>query len=179
MVIGLVGLLISIAALVVAAWTTMRQSGLNRTENNLAMTAEVLIGQLGRDDFQDCQRYVLYHLRDEHDPALGIDGLPHPANNNSWRVGFMYENLGIMLVFGMVDEDIIFSIGHHRLRRSWEILEPYIRAERKIRDAPFLDFFEHAYCQAGDVSPAEIYARLHLRKAPVVSRGSGPGSGRP
>jgi hypothetical protein len=105
----------------------------------------------------------LARLREEHDPQLGIDGLPAPANAKAWDVGFLYESLGIMIAFGLVDRRIILSVGNYRIRQAWETLAPYIEAERRIRAASFFTFFENAYVEACETNPIDVHNTLKLR----------------
>ncbi|MFI5838837.1 hypothetical protein ACIA8K_03865 [Catenuloplanes sp. NPDC051500] len=170
--ISIIGLALSVVAIIVSSWTAVRQMIITRKSSNLQATTDVLIAQFGDRTFQADQRYVVTRLREEHDPQLGIDALPEPATAKAWNVGFMYENLGIMLAFGLVDRRIILSIGNYRLRQVWEALAPYIETERRMRGAPFLNFFENAYVQARETEPTDIYHRLSLRT--VESLGTAP-----
>ncbi|MET8152420.1 hypothetical protein ACIBSW_18645 [Actinoplanes sp. NPDC049668] len=165
MIFNVATLIVSVAALAISAWAAIRQLRLVRGSSDLKLTAEILVGRFGSKDFQVDQRYVLERLAQEHDPALGISGLPEPAAAAAWNVGFMFENLGMMTVFGLVDRRIVLSIGNYRIQRSWEALEPFIRAERSIRDAPFLDFFENAYVEARATSPRDLYRSLGLKES--------------
>ncbi|MEU8821969.1 hypothetical protein [Actinoplanes sp. NPDC048796] len=166
--ISIIGLALSVLAIIVSGWAAFRQLAIARGTSNLQATSNVLIAQFGDRAFQDDQRYVFARLRDEHEPDLGIDGLPEPANVKAWNVGFLYENLGIMLAFGFVDRRIILSIGNYRIRQAWEVLAPYIEAERDIRGAPFLPFFENAYVLACETQPDDIHNKLRLRTATTM-----------
>lgn len=77
----------------------------------------------------------------------------------------MYETVGIVFALGMVDRRIILSVFNYRIRQTWEALAPYIFAEREIKGAPFVPFFENLYREAVETDPAKIYAELRLRKA--------------
>ncbi|GID91412.1 hypothetical protein ACFQFC_10555 [Amorphoplanes digitatis] len=164
MIFNVATLIVSVAALAISGWAAARQLRLVRGSSDLKLTAEILVGRFGSKEFQVDQRYVLERLGQDHDPALGIGGLPEPAAAAAWNVAFMYENLGLMLVFGLVDRRIVLSIGNYRIQRSWEALEPFIRAERSLRDAPFMNFFENAYVEACATSPGDIYRSLGLKE---------------
>jgi hypothetical protein len=128
------------------------------------MTVEVLINSVRDKDFQRDLLYVLHALAGEHSPELGIEGLPDRAREAAWNVAFLCENLGIMVVMGLVDRRIILSIGNYRVMRSWQVLEPYIRAERERRGARFMDFFENLYVEMRENPPEKIYRSLGLRR---------------
>lgn len=84
----------------------------------------------------------------------------------------MYEYIGIMYALDMVDSRIALGIFNFRVRQVWETLEPYIRAERVARQAPFLPFFENLYLEAKAASTDEILGSIGLRSAQGFTPGA-------
>lgn len=164
MLFNVVTVILAAAAVLVSVYSILRQSRLARTSKDLDFAVHTLIEYIREKDFQNDQHYVMNHLACTHDPALGIDSLPKGAREAAWHVVFMYETVGMVLALGMVDRRIILSMFNYRIRQTWEVLAPYIRAERQARGAPYVPFFENAYREAIEADPATIYAELKLKK---------------
>lgn len=130
--------------------------------SDLAMTTDLLLTTIRDPVFQSDQRWVLFHLAREHGSEHGIDLLPEPANYRIWNVALVYESLGTMLHFDIVNCDILRSIARYRLQQTWEVQRPYIEAERARRRATVYPFFENAYASVDDVDLDALHRRLHL-----------------
>ncbi|MFI2367799.1 hypothetical protein [Streptomyces sp. NPDC018833] len=138
----------------------------------MALLLEVALSATRDKEFQNDQRYVLTRLVEEHPPEGGIDALPEQARIATRNVIFTYEYIGIMYALNMVDSRIALGIFHFRIRRVWETLEPYIRAERVARQAPFLPFFENLYIRAQDAPTEDILHSMGLRSTQGFTPGT-------
>lgn len=152
----------------IGSLASARQARNVRVGMDLSATVEVLLREFGNEQFQRDQIYVLTRLSDEHDHILGFDGLPDEVRLKVWRVGFAYENLRMLLAFGLLDQRIVLTIANYRIKQVWAVLEPYIRAERVRRGTTYLDFFENAKVEADRVTPEEVYQKLKLKRAEVT-----------
>lgn len=166
---------LSLIALVlsgIAAWRQHRQA---RSQSALTTILEVYFREIRQTDFQRDQRYVVTRLATEHPPPPegGIAALPEEAQLAIWNVGFMYESIGMMHALDMMDPRVALGVFNFRITQVWEAMEPYIRAERQVRQAPFLAFFENLYLEARDTPPERIYRQMGLRSA----GGFGPDGG--
>ncbi|MGW6024267.1 DUF4760 domain-containing protein [Streptomyces sp. NPDC055099] len=161
---NVVSLIVSAAALLASTWGIRSQINRARAASDLAMTTGLLLTTIREPEFQSDQRWVLFDLAREHSPEDGIDLLPEPANYRIWNVAHVYECVGIMLHFGIVNSDILRSIARYRLQRTWEVLRPYIEAERVRRGATVYPFFENAYASVTDTDPDALHRRLHLKR---------------
>ncbi|MET9455679.1 hypothetical protein ABZY05_11425 [Streptomyces canus] len=156
-------LIISLVALALSGFATVRQLRYARSASDMTLLLEVALHNIRDKDFQNDQRYVLTRLVEEHPPEGGIDVLPEQAHTATRNVVFMYEYIGIMYALDMVDSRIALGIFNFRIRQVWETLEPYIRAERAARQAPFLPFFENLYLRAQVAPTEDILRSIGLR----------------
>ncbi|MFF7947127.1 DUF4760 domain-containing protein [Streptomyces griseorubiginosus] len=163
-------LVISMLALALSGLATVRQTRHARSESDMTMVLEVAMRNIRDKEFQSDQMYVLTQLSREHPPDSGMDALPEPARSMTRNVAFTYEYLAIMYALGMVDSRIALGIFHFRINQVWETLEPYIRAERVVRQAPCCPFFENLYLRARSRPLHVILRSLGLRS----SRGFSP-----
>jgi hypothetical protein len=61
------------------------------------------LGQLSRSrPFREARNYVLHKLQ-EFDPALGVYGLPEPACDHALLVGGFYQDIGALVVSGVIE----------------------------------------------------------------------------
>src|SRR5262249_33204746 len=125
---------------------------------------------------------VLDRLSREHSPEGGVAGLPLEARKHVLRVGRYYASLGHVTVFGAVDERMVLSIIHYRIRLAWYVLEPFVKTERELRQAPFFNFFEHIACRSAEINTSDLLKSLDLRMFPSTVGSSARvfrGEGRP
>ncbi|MFJ3226770.1 hypothetical protein ACIPJS_25985 [Streptomyces sp. NPDC086783] len=162
---NVISLVISLIALALSGFATIRQLRYARSASDMTLLLEVALSATRDRGFQNDQRYVLTRLREEHLPDAGMDALPEQARTATRNVAFMYEYIGIMYALDMVDSRIALGIFHFRIRQVWETLEPYIRAERVARQAPFLPFFENMYIRSQDAPAEDILRSLGLCSA--------------
>ncbi|MEU9380896.1 hypothetical protein AB0D38_07845 [Streptomyces sp. NPDC048279] len=162
---NIISLVMSVLALAVSAWGVRRQIGRARADSDLAMTTEVLLTHIRDPEFQRDQRWVLFELASSHSPDQGIDLLPDDAKYRGWNVAFVFEAISIMMRFDIVNSEILTSLAHHRLMRTWEVLKPYIQAGRVRRGSVVFPFFEDAYARARCTDPEAPHRRLGLKQA--------------
>lgn len=172
---------VSLVALILSSLLAWRQVRSTRASNDTIVAVDWMSRQLISDSFLESEAYVLDRLTAEHTPERGVSGLPEPARHHVHRVGRYYASLGHLTVFGAIEERLILSIIHYRLRAAWYVLEPYVRAERELRGAPFFNFFEHIAVRASEVNTSDLLKKLRLRQFPIATvEGRGfPGEGRP
>lgn len=165
MVFNIISLVMSVMALAASTWGVSQQIRRAGADSDLAMTTEVLLTHIRDPEFQKDQRWVLFELTSQHSPDQGIDLLPDEAKYRAWNVAFVFEAISIMMRFGIVNSEILISLSHHRLMRTWEVLEPYIQAERARRGSLVFPFFEDAYATARRTDPEALHRRLGLKQA--------------
>lgn len=121
----------SLAAIIVSVVSSRRQSANDQRSNLLAF----LVGIGGRNrspEFRDAQDYILTELSN-YDPSLGVTKLPRPARDHVWQVGGFYQDLGVLVNTGIINEDLAAALHYTGIKETWRSLEPYIQAERERR----------------------------------------------
>jgi hypothetical protein len=102
------------------------------------------------------------HYRD-WEPKGGVDALPDAVRQLMW----FYDNLGLLVVHGVVEPDPVISFVGGSAMWAWERLEPFIRAERATSDEPtgghhYQEYFENLVLLARDPSLGQARIREKL-----------------
>ena len=164
-----VGLLIALAGVMVAVAFSSRQVRLARLQN---LSPVVL------DAFREARTAEWFEARDWIMTNLpssdilsrkGVSGQPDDARWNMRRVGFFYDNLGVFVAHGIVSEDLIIGFFGVGLTEVWQRMEPYIRAEARIRNMRYMCYFEDLVVRTRQRTPAAVYGHLKLRRVPQQS----------
>ncbi|WP_433730116.1 hypothetical protein ACQP2Y_19225 [Actinoplanes sp. CA-051413] len=121
-----------------------------------------LNGEYRTDEFQASEEFVLDRLAEAHDPELGIARLPSEARRHVRRVGHYYADYGMLAALPTIDSDRIVGVVHFRVREAWAVLEPYTRAERRIRGNSYWRYFEHLACLAAVVDKEKLLSDQRL-----------------
>ncbi|MFD1537298.1 DUF4760 domain-containing protein [Nonomuraea guangzhouensis] len=108
--------------------------------------------------------YIFEHLTADHSPERGISGLPEPARAAIRKVGFLFDNAGLLIVHGAVPEKLVLSFFGESIPVFWRILEPFIRKEAELRQMGIMVFFEHLVTRAQAHPAADIRRELGLRR---------------
>jgi hypothetical protein len=156
---------ISLAALTVSSVVSWRQLKSMRGANHLPVAIELLTRDYGKPEFQRNERTMLAELP-AAEPAAGVSGLPEPLLSSALQVINFYDSIGILVSFGWIDEELVLATINHRIRRIWQVLEPFIRAERAVRGGPYLDFLEDLAARAQRRDPQSLHDELGLREMP-------------
>ena len=163
--ISVAGLILSVAALATSTLLLFRQMTFMRHANQIPVSLNVM-QEYRSADFQDARDYVLTALPAEHDPSLGFTHLPQEARRPAIQVTSLFSSLGSLVFFDMIDEKFVVSTLGYRVNEAWEVLEPYILNERKIRnDKDFQTFFEDLVCRIRENWPPEDAYGLKLKSA--------------
>lgn len=138
--------LISLAALTASWVTAARQRDLVKRSTHLPAYMAFL-DEFRSVLFHDQYRYVCNQLDQDHDPKLGISGLPDDIRKVVYDVVYYHQNFAALIRMGVLDERVIdhqISINMGvRSAAVWDALEPFIRRERKLNSTPtMLQIFE-------------------------------------
>lgn len=164
LILNMVTLAISIAALFLTVQVAVRQARYMRHANYLPVIREEF-GKFRSPDFRSSEGFVLGELAATRDPSRGFSNLPEPANSAVTDVSFFCDSLGVLVAFGVIDQDLVCGVMGTRATRCWTALRPYIERERELRQAGFQRFFEDLVCRIEENPPDSVAARLQLRKA--------------
>jgi hypothetical protein len=112
----------------------------------------------------EARDYIFDRLAEEHSPERGVSGLPDPARSAIRKIGFLFDNAGLLIAHGAVSEEVILGFFGESVPKFWEILAPFIRREAEIRHMGYMVFFEHSVVRAQMRSTADIRRDLGLRR---------------
>jgi hypothetical protein len=129
MILSVTAIAVSVLALCVSAALGLRQVKLAHRANHIPAIIDLLT-ELRTTKFHDDYYYVVTKLRSDHDPALGISGLPELARSAVLSTAYYYQAFGFLIGLGVLDEVRILPIIGVRLIGTWEAIEPYVTVER-------------------------------------------------
>lgn len=160
-------LLVAVLALLVSTGVAWRQLSRMRESNMLPVTLD-MFREFRTHEFRAAMRYLVEDLWTEHPPGTtGITALPDDARARLTEVISYFNNVGLLLHQGIVDERVIQGFMGGSLLRAWDRVAPYLRVERALRDDPiFYGFFEHAVARCDAVTREELRDRLRLATMP-------------
>jgi hypothetical protein len=165
--------MVSLLALSLSSYLSVLHLKSLRSANHLPVAIELLTRDLGREEFQSKEHAVLIGLQ-SIDRDTPLSQLPQPLRGAAYNVSSFYDSMGIMVAFGCIDELLVVSTINYRVRRMWTALEPHIRAERLVRQSPFLDFLEDLACRVTSRDPNAVHTALGLRSMPYAAKTSVP-----
>ncbi|MBL7258640.1 hypothetical protein JKJ07_30445 [Actinoplanes sp. LDG1-01] len=116
--------------------------------------------------------YVEGRLAIEHDPSLGIADLPSPAKERVFNVAYYFQSLASMVIFDVVDADIVVYMMRHRVRRVWTAIEPFVLNEREHghHKGPMFSLLEDLAVRCSEVDEEDAARKLRLRSFPRPER---------
>jgi hypothetical protein len=125
-------LIISVLAVAAGAMIGIRQTASARHANHIAVLVD-LMNEFRTRQFNQDHDYICERLATEHDPQLGISGLPENAGDAFYSVTYFYQILGVLVVLKILDRDDIITIYQRRLIILWKAVQPYVIRERELK----------------------------------------------
>jgi hypothetical protein len=129
---NILALVLSVAALLASTYLAVRQGELMRRANFVPAYMQ-LLNEFRSLEFNRNYEYVVTRLH-EHDPALGISGLPEDARRALYDVAYFYQGFGALRLIRVVDDQILAAL-HLRIMRVWAAVEPFVVRERELNGA--------------------------------------------
>jgi len=166
-VINVVAIVISVMSLAVSGLLAVRQTRTAAAGYALPVILEVF-NQFRTPEFFEARRYVYDDLNTEFDPPVAYTDLPADVQARVRTVAGRYDDLGKLVAHGIVGEDLIIGSNGTAVRRVWESVAPFVRAERRKRDSPTWIYLEDLAYRAARKPPKEIYAKLGLNRHTTV-----------
>jgi hypothetical protein len=160
-VINVVAIVISVVSLAVSGLLAIRQTRTAAAGYALPVILEVF-NQFRTPEFVEARRYVYDDLNTEFDPPVAYTDLPAEVQARVRTVAGRYDDLGKLVAHGIVGEDLIIGSNGSAVRRVWKSVEPFVRAERRKRDATTWIYLEDLAYRAARKPPRDIYAKLGL-----------------
>lgn len=164
MFLSVLSLILSGVAVLISLLYGRRQSVLAQQANALS----VLIGLV--QEFRSPE-FVVHRDFIDHQmtnyASCPLSSLPDDARSHARAVTQLFDNVGILVSFGLLDERMALSFLGDSAVRHWHSLEPYIRAERVRRNQEYQEFFEDFAVRAIVQPPSLIRAGLRLREMSI------------
>jgi hypothetical protein len=164
-------LLFSFAAILISAASARRQTVDSRRSNMMSFMTE--LGQRTRSpEFRNAYDFILTDFPHQFDPAHGIYALPETERGQVLLVGGFYQDLGILVATGVLDEDLVTAMYYTSIKTMWHALEPFILGERNLRRSRGVGgsfgYFEHLAVYADSMSPEDVGRKFQRRSFPVI-----------
>jgi hypothetical protein len=158
-----VPLVISVIALAVTAVLAVRQNALQSRMNNTPALVEVL------SQFRSTELHLNFETVcneiGSYDPQHGLIGLPIEFRRKVYDVCYFLQQVGCMIVIGLIDETAFTALFRARTVATWEAVGPFIERERQINPITgpeFMAVFETFATRARGITPD--VARRILRR---------------
>lgn len=141
---GVAALTVSLLALMASTFLTFRQVRIMREANYIPVVVELTSAYRSITLYDDTV-YVTTRLKAEHDPELGISGLPEPARAALLNVAYYYQSFSWLIDAKILRKEATLDTIHERIILTWPIIEPYVATERKKFPGPILSMLENMY----------------------------------
>jgi hypothetical protein len=148
---------------VIALLLSVRQIGLMRRQSLSPVVLDAF-REARTEEWFEAFDWIRTDLAQAHSPELGVSGLPEVARRRVRKVGFFYDNLGVLVAAGVVPEDLVLGFFGPGMKASWDSVKPYFDVEGRVRGLRYLVFYEHLVCLHNDKTVAERYESLGLRR---------------
>ena len=154
---------ISAAVATLALLLSLRQIGLLRRQNLSPVVLDAFREARTAEWFEAFD-WIRSDLAREHSPELGVSGLPVVAGRRVRKVGFFYDNLGVLVAAKVVPEDLVLGFFGPGMKVCWDVMQPYFETEGRINGIRYLVFYEHLVCLYNDRDVAQRYRVMGLRR---------------
>jgi hypothetical protein len=125
----IIAIALSMAALATSAFLALQHHGEQRRANLLPYYTK-LLDDLRTLEFHDHYRYVCTQLHNDHDPQLGISGLPDDARRAVYDVAYLFQGIGMLRLLSIVSDQVMTTFDV-RVVQVWDAVAPYVERERE------------------------------------------------
>jgi hypothetical protein len=147
----------------IALLLSVRQIALLRRQNLSPVVLDAFREARTNDWFESFD-WIRTELNQKHSPELGVSGLPETARSHVRKVGFFYDNLGVLVAAGVVPEDLVLGFFGPGMKLGWDLIKPYFDVEGKNRGIRYLVYYEHLVCLHMDKPVEQRYELTGLRR---------------
>lgn len=156
--------ILAVVTSIVTAIIVYQQTIILGKTNTLPILVD-LFREFRSNEFKGHQFYIYNQLQKECSAVeTGYSKLPPTAASHVMPVSFFYDNVGVLVVHGVISEALVISFMGGPIMRTWKILEPYIRREREFRNEPYQFYFEHMAALTRTTSLDRVNRKLKLKK---------------
>jgi hypothetical protein len=133
MVYNVIAIVLSAAAFGTSAYLALQHRAEQRRANLLPYYTR-LFDEFRTLEFHDHYEYLCTRLQVEHDPQLGISGLPDNARRAIYHVAYLFQGIGMLWLLDIVSDQVLTTIDV-RVVQAWDAIAPYVQHEREINGA--------------------------------------------
>ena len=156
-----IALVLSVAAVLI----TMRQMTYARQANHLPLIVDIL-REFRSPEFQ--KNYLYVTSRFPQRPSVqALSDLEGDERDAALSVVYFFWSIAYLTVYGIMDEEMVMATLQTPIRRCWEILGPYVEAERE-REKPdrigMFQFLEHLAVRAEKTSLSKLAIKRRLQQ---------------
>jgi hypothetical protein len=113
------------------------------------------------------RRYVRIGLQNEHDPQLGLSGLPDDVRPDVLWVCHFFDNVGFLIAHDLADWQLVAGFIGDGALGVWNVIEPYVHYESCIRNSPYQVYFQDLARRLMEHPPRDIWRKAVGRKTSV------------
>ena len=156
----LLSIIVSIIALLLSILVAIKQSHDAKSSDSVSAVLE-LFAEFRKPELVEARQTVIHKLSvDNYCPEVGLYGLPDEVKHSALSVSHFFDHVGVLVAHNLVNREAIIGwIGDSAIY-CWDSLFPYIVAERKIRNAPYQEYFELLYEAIQKNPPSRIRAKF-------------------
>ena len=158
-------LIISLVALALSGWSSVRQLRLARHANSLSTLVE-LFKEHRSPELADARHFVCSRLP-SMDVSKGLAALDERDQQLVRTLGWYYDNLGVLVAHGVVPIDPVAGYLGGSVIECWQRMEPLVHAERAKREqmsdpTRWQEYFENLYLLVEKDAPAKARSSAPL-----------------
>lgn len=160
-ILSVIALVVSALAIAVSTALGVRQQKISRHSNYVPVMSN-LMAEFRSPNFHENHSLVMA-LRAPDQPVSGFSDLPPDARAAFVDVVYFYQMVAMQISMGVLDEKTMLAQLHSRIISVWEVVEPYVQAERENNpygNKNLLSVLEYYAQRARDMSPADLQAAL-------------------
>lgn len=169
-------LIISIIAVIVSIIAIAYSVIISQRSNSLQIMTD-LFQEYRSIEFKDASRYVIDDLEKNCNPEDGYWQLKDPSRTRVLKVSHFFNNIGALVAYKIVDEDLIIGYMGSNILMVWDKLYPFLENERSHRlkkhgiGKEYQEHFEDLVCRVYNKKPDDILKnKLKLKKISDIKK---------
>src|SRR4030042_1540200 len=147
-------IIVSITALIVSLIVAIKQIGIATQQNSLPVIV-TMFQEWCTKEHREHREYIINKLTTENSAEVGYQNLTPEAKNHVLTVSHFIDNLAVLVSNNIINEKLVISFLGESILTIWNILEPYIETERKVRGRDYQEYFEDLVCRIKKTGPKE------------------------
>ena len=134
-ILNLIAVLATVAAVLSSTFLTRRALRYSKSAIHVPVIIEVF-NEHRSAEFVAKELFVWREMA-RQSPAKGFSGLPKRLRANATAVAVFYLMVSYLSEYGISDPEMLALQMRHRLLRTWQVIEPYVKQERILRGGEF------------------------------------------